>query len=134
MLASAQLPVQQKVAEELGVAQSLVSRARNRRLRRVTPKVRLLIDYATSRIDAEELATIAARALEADADAAKVAASRTEPARSSPSDGRFRKQAIEGVKAYIADGFDPRLIVEQIAVLRRAQRVRRPGRRVGEDD
>lgn len=41
---------------------------------------------------------------------------------------RYNDDALAGVKAYLKDGYDARLIVEQLAVLRRAQRVRVPGR------
>src|SRR3546814_8932774 len=38
-------------------------------------------------------------------------------------------EALSDLKAYLNDGYDPRLIVEQLVVLRRAQKLRRRGRR-----
>ena len=32
-----------------------------------------------------------------------------------------RQEALRGLEAYLADGFDPALIVEQLRVLRKAQ-------------
>lgn len=137
LLASDQLPVQMEVAKAAGVHQSLVSRARNGQLKRSTKKVAALLDYARSCVDAEERARVAAQAIDVEADDATsvVAASprRTgsKPA-SAPSDDRvgaeaFRQQALEGVDAYLNEGYDARLIVEQLVVLRRAQRLRRSG-------
>jgi hypothetical protein len=126
MLASDQMPVQQVVAHEAGVAQSLVSRARNGKLRRVTAKVRALAEYAGGRIGAEELAAIVAGVIDAeaasasqDAEAVSVGAAKLPK--------RYRKEAMDVIKSYLDDGYDPRLVIEQLAVLRRAQRVRRPG-------
>jgi hypothetical protein len=39
----------------------------------------------------------------------------------------YASEAVNGIHMYLADGYDARLIVEQIAVLRRAQRIRRTG-------
>lgn len=130
LLASSQMPVQLQIAAEVGVAQSLVSRAQNGQLRRVTDKVDRLVEYARSRIGAAELAEIAAAAL--DADVGQVA--KTDDSKSAGRDQhveRFTRKAREGIEAYLADGYDPRLVVEQLAVLRRAQRVRRPGPAAG---
>lgn len=127
MLASSQMPVQQRVAKDVGVAQSLVSRARSGRLRRITPKVRRLIEYATTRVESERLAEVVAKDLDAETHASF--SSEEAPPERRASSNRYRKEAIEGVKAYLKDGYDPRLIVEQLAVLRRAQQLRRPGPR-----
>lgn len=137
LLQSAQLPVQMEIAAAAGVHQSLVSRARNGRLRRVTSKVQALFDYARMTARAEERAIAAASAMDAEEVAQNVDAGAT---REKAAGGRevrkggrhaddpFSRQAKEGLDAYLAEGYDPRLIVEQLAVLRRAQRVRRPGR------
>jgi len=131
LLGSSQLPVQQIIAREVGVAQSLVSRARTGKLTRITEKVQRLVDYVHSRIEAEEVAaslavsTAAENAEQQDVDPAILDADTSKSSLFSS----YSKQAIEGVRAYLRDGYDPRLIVEQIAVLRRAQQVRRPGRR-----
>src|SRR3546814_5137858 len=42
-------------------------------------------------------------------------------------------EALSDLKAYLNDGYDPRLIVEQLVVLRRAQKLRRRGRRRSEE-
>lgn len=131
LLGSSQLPVQQIIAREVGVAQSLVSRARNGKLTRITEKVQRLVDYVHSRIEAEEVAaslavsTAAENAEQQDVGPAILDADTSKSSLSTS----YSKQAMEGVRAYLRDGYDPRLIVEQIAVLRRAQQVRRPGRR-----
>jgi hypothetical protein len=137
LLASPQIPVQKRIAEELEVDQPFVSRAACGLLRRVTPRVVRLHEYANMRAGGLEAARRAAAEMDAE-----VAGSRT---RSTPRHGRssgtgkasdelsersrrYEEDALEGVKAYLEDGYDPRLIVEQLAVLRRAQRLRRPGR------
>lgn len=139
LLASDQLPVQLEVAKAADVHQSLVSRARNGQLKRVTSKVTALLDYARSCVDAEERARAAAQAIDIEADIPTAIVAGGSPrtmrtATSLPSDERvgadaFRKQAREGVDAYLNEGYDARLIVEQLAVLRRAQRLRRSGPR-----
>ena len=130
LLASDQMPVQEEIARKVEIAQSLVSRALNGRLCRVTDNVARLHAYASSIVGAAELAKIAAAALEAEAEP-------EEPTRipggdaappPSPSPATFRSEALRGIESYLADGFDPRLVVEQLAVLRRAQQVRRAGR------
>jgi predicted XRE-type DNA-binding protein len=137
LLKSAQLPVQMEIAAAAGVHQSLVSRARNGRLRRVTSKVQALFEYATVTAGAEERASAAASAMEAEAVAQHVVVGVTgKKAAGGPevrqggrhADDPYSRQAKEGLDAYLAEGYDARLIVEQLAVLRRAQRVRRPGR------
>lgn len=125
MLRSDQMPVQEVIASEVGVAQSLVSRARNGRLRRITLKVRGLIEYAGGRIDAERLAGIVAAAIDAEAAAANGVDDGAVPVAKPPL--RYRKEALDGVRSYLDEGYDPRLVIEQLAVLRRAQRMRRPG-------
>jgi predicted XRE-type DNA-binding protein len=138
LLASDQLPVQEEVAEAAGVHQSLVSRARNGQLKRITGKVEALLEYARSRVDAEQVAAAAAKAIEVDlakvpessvADDEPVTGTRRSARRrvDAAVDG-YRRQARDGVETYLNEGYDPRLIVEQLVVLRRAQRLRRPGR------
>lgn len=131
LLGSSQLPVQQTIAREIGIAQSLVSRARNGKLTRITEKVRKLIEYAHLRADAAVLATNLAASIDEEfSEAANPTVQLVEQDRSKaqPLDN-YSKEALEGIKTYLKEGYDPRLIVEQLAVLRRAQQVRRPGRR-----
>lgn len=134
LLASDQLPVQEEVAKAAGVHQSLVSRARNGQLRRVTGKVQALLDYARSCVGAERSAAAAAREIEADLSEAPDAGGqssrrvrRKDRRAADPAGEGYRRQARDGVETYLNEGYDPRLIVEQLAVLRRAQRLRRPG-------
>lgn len=130
MLASAQLPVQERIAEDLGVDQPFISNARNGRLKRITPRVVRLHEYATMRIAAAAAAQAAADEIDAEVAPAFPSSSSKPIAGNTPSSAvrRYDDDALAGVKAYLKDGYDARLIVEQLAVLRRAQRVRVPGR------
>lgn len=138
MLGSPQIPVQARVAADLGVDQPFVSNARNGRLKRVTPRVRRLIEYATMRVDGAKAGKAAADEIDAEVESVTLGSARlpnsgprsegTSPVGGATDARRYDEDALAGVKAYLDDGYDPRLIVEQLAVLRRAQRVRRPGR------
>jgi hypothetical protein len=139
LLASDQLPVQEEVARAVGVHQSLVSRAQNGQLKRLTAKVETLLEYARSRIGAEQTAADAVEPINADQALPSVlSATADQPAigtgtgraarsRDDPAAEGYRRQARDGIETYLNDGYDPRLIVEQLVVLRRAQRLRRPG-------
>lgn len=132
MLASPQLPVQERIAEELEVDQPFISNARNGKLKRVTPRVVRLREYASMRISAALAADEAAAGIDAETAAPPSPRSgRTSDAGQQTGARRYEDDAIAGVKAYLQDGYDARLIVEQLAVLRRAQRVRRPGAQAG---
>jgi hypothetical protein len=124
MLASPQIPVQKQVAADLGVDQPFISNARLGKLRRVTGRVINLFEYASARVEAGRAAEAAAAGLEAELGSGEPAPRRRSRRKAAP----YEADALAGVKAYLRDGYDPRLIVEQLAVLRRAQRVRRPGR------
>lgn len=113
LLGSPFLPVQEVIAREVGCDQPFISRAANRRLIRITDRVTELRRYAIMRIRAERLAGHAASANKRQTDQGI--------------DGDYADEAVSGLHMYLADGYDARLIVEQIAVLRRAQRIRRPG-------
>lgn len=136
LLASAQLPVQQEIAAAAGVHQSLVSRAQNGQLKRVTAKVCTLLEYARARAGAEEAAAAAAESVDAEEVGGPAAAdgeidrggARLADAAVAVAAESYRREALDGVETYLKEGYDPRLIVEQLAVLRRAQRLRRPGR------
>lgn len=136
MLASPQLPVQERIAKDLGVDQPFVSNARNGKLKRVTPRVIRLREYASMRIDAAAAAKSAAEEIDAEVESTSSTARRRPESRvpSSSAVRRYDDDAIAGVKAYLQDGYDARLIVEQLAVLRRAQRVRIPGRSASGDE
>jgi hypothetical protein len=132
LLASAQLPVQQEIAAAAGVHQSLVSRAQNGHLKRMTAKVRTLLEYARSRAGAEEAAAAAAKSVDAEEVGGPASADggidRGSARLADAAAECLRREALDGVETYLQEGYDPRLIVEQLAVLRRAQRLRRPGR------
>ena len=126
MLGSAQLPVQERIAQDLGVDQPFISNARNGKLKRVTPRVTKLHEYARMRIEAASIAHTAANEIDAEAPPNPASPASGKPP--SATRHRYAEDALAGVKAYLQDGYDARLIVEQLAVLRRAQRVRVPGR------
>lgn len=138
LLASDQLPVQQEIARVAGVHQSLVSRAQNGQLKRRTPKVDMLLEYARSHAGAAAAAVAAAAALDQESgkldppdssadDTGNEGKRRKAPPGSTAAEA-YRRQARDGIETYLNEGYDPRLVVEQLAVLRRAQRVRRPGK------
>jgi hypothetical protein len=125
MLTSSLIPVQKRIAADLEVDQPFISNARLGKLRRVTPRVIALFEYARVRIASGAAAEAAAAGIEAElATDGEPTSRRRLRHRAAP----YEADALAGVKAYLRDGYDPRLIVEQLAVLRRAQRVRRPGR------
>lgn len=132
LLGNDQLPVQQEVARAAGVHQSLVSRALSGQLRRVTGKVNALLEYARSRAgaDAALLAAKMARGMTTTVASTTRKTERKSDPRSAPEVAAesYRRQARDGIETYLSDGYDPRLLVEQLAVLRRAQRLRRPGK------
>jgi hypothetical protein len=108
-----------------------VSNATRGALKRVTDRVTKLYEYASSRIDAERRAQEAARSVDEEVggvDRAAIDAEAVAP-EGGPPDNPMSDEAMSDLRAYLEDGYDPRLIVEQLVVLRRAQQVRRPGRR-----
>ena len=137
------MPIQRVIGDEAGVSQSTVSRAIHGRLGQ-TPGARKLWDYAAER--QEILAT--ERLIDGDgmvptpAERSGVRARRRDriadehsravvPARGKRHQ-ELERRAVEGLQDYLADRFDPLLVIEQLAVLRRAQdsaRRARPERR-----
>lgn len=122
-LADPRMPVQVVIAKEAVVPQSVVSRALNGRLARVTDNVRRLMQYANSRIPGEFGVDV-----EPDLAGATEPLDATSPAQWS---GNLGRNAEKELRDYLRDGYDPGVIIAQIDLLRRAQRVRRPGRTVG---
>lgn len=118
------LPVQSEIAREIEEDQPFVSKAECGMLRRVTDRVVKLYEYASSRVDAEARAKVASASADVEAEGGSS---------TSPVIDAIRADAIKDLNAYLDDGYDPRLIVEQLVVLRRAQRLRRPGRHRGEE-
>lgn len=132
LLKSPLLPVQSMIAKEIGEDQPFVSNAGRGILKRVTDRVTKLYEYASSRIEAEERAREAARSVDEEVDetdgpvvGVTMADGNIVEAPVDP----VSDEAMSDLRAYLDDGYDPRLIVEQLVVLRRAQQLRRPGRR-----
>ena len=99
------MPTQTAISREVGVDQPLVSRARRGQLKRVTPRVRRLCEYAESKAD--EIGRLKRR--------------RHERAKRRPS---LVQEVLTDCRAYLRDGCDPIILRDQLAVLRRAQGVR----------
>lgn len=102
------LPSQVALARGAGVDQPLVSRALNGELKRFTPRVGRLADYVDKRIATMRKATVAG---------ARGAATR--PDRKST--GQTAVLALRSCREYLDDGHDPKVLLDQVAILRRAQ-------------
>lgn len=111
------LPGQSALARGAGVDQPLVSRALNGELVRFTPRVERLSDHVDMRISS--LAPMRASQV------AAVKQGRRLP------EGRAVQRALETCKRYLSDGCDPAVLVDQVGILRRAQR--RPQGRPAKD-
>lgn len=124
------MPRQVVIARESGVSQSTVSRASQGLIKTVSPGARRLWTYTSGRMDV--IAAIPKGQTE-QPNGAAVTKSRRRPRRrrqpelmgageltglSSP---ELQALAITGLKDYLADAFDPLLVIEQLSVLRRAQ-------------
>lgn len=107
MLRAAGLPTQAVLADEAGVDQGLVSRARRGQLKRSTHRVARLERVVRSRF--EQLALVE-----------RLASDDGKRCIETPG----HAEVLEQVSRYLADGFDASLLVQQLAVLRRAQRSR----------
>lgn len=133
------MPVQKVIAAEAGVSQPTVSRAIRRRIKSSSRGARKLWEYAEKRaalLDNElpQPATSDAGATESsppsssDSRPARRRASplpHHRPRGTSPGPAMASEQlaeaAMSGLREYLADEFDPQLVIEQLAVLRRAQ-------------
>ena len=124
------MPAQVVIANEAGVSQSTVSRAIQGSIRTGSRGAIALWKYA------EERAAILDRPLESAESEIKPDAqipdrkrrprvarlrSATSPDEPLPSRKHLEEAAYKGLRDYLSDAFDPRLIIEQLAVLRRAQ-------------
>lgn len=134
MLRSPVFPVQKEIANAIGADQAFISRVMNREVKRVTQRVANLWEYARQHAEAEKNAGAASSDIDVEISSGPAVRSRSAgrekstAKRVAPASLQYADEAISGVKAYLADGYDARLILEQIQVLRRAQHVRRPGR------
>src|SRR3546814_552107 len=127
------LPMQSTIAREIGEYQPFVSNASRGILKRVTTRVTKLYKYASSRIKAEERARKAAQSAEdeigREIDDFAFRTHQRANGDTMRTVDPVVNEALSDLKAYLNDGYDPRLIVEQLVVLRRAQKLRRRGRR-----
>lgn len=115
MLADPRMPVQQSIAKAADVPQGLVSMAANGRLKRVTGRVRRLIEYSDNLLESME----PRRQADDKGEVPKVA-------------DAFHSAVIAAeieLKNYLREGYDPAVVIAQLDLLRRAQQVRRPSRR-----
>lgn len=139
------MPPQSIVALEAGVSQPTVSRAMRSQIKTITRSVRKLWSYTERRLEVLQATPatpqkIMSASVKADGPAQSALSRRrrarplprVQPgasARSSESDqGELAIAALDGLRDYLADKFDPKLVIEQLAVLRRAQD---PARRRG---
>jgi hypothetical protein len=119
MLRSEAIPSQLAVAKAIGCDQPFISRARAGKIRRVTPRVEKLWSYAKTRIASMQTAPLL------------TSGGPDEPPRQAKRSYASRnledaavaalQEAKTSFQQYLDDGYDPRLIVDQINVLRRAQ-------------
>lgn len=146
------MPIQRVIGEECGVSQSTVSRALHGLIGQ-SPGAKKLWRYAQERMtvlggDRSDAEGPAAAVLATPTmDKARIRAKRqprladargleTLPVSQSRRED-LERQAIEGLRDYLDDRFDPMLVIEQLAVLRRAQdsgRRARTARSQGESD
>ena len=98
------IPPQTEIAQALGVDQPFVSRAKADQLIRITERVRALRKYASER----------RRAYRRDAH-------RPAPDQPEAVQEEVRDAAIAACQDYLEAGFDPRVLRDQVALLRRAQ-------------
>lgn len=99
------IPSQTEIAQALGTDQPFVSRALAGELVRITPRVVALRRYAFMRIRAYSSGSVA-----------------TAPAGEAME--AIRRSAIAECQDYLEAGFDPRVLQDQVCLLRRAQTVR----------
>lgn len=130
------MPIQRVIGEEAGVSQSTVSRAIHRQIQGDSEGAKRLWAYTEARArllgsgDSGGGEETSAPVVAAPADAPRQRAARA-PRRRHPlgrvgaaPDTRPQdlvQQAMQGLRDYLEDRFDPSLVIEQIAVLRRAQ-------------
>lgn len=115
MLADPRMPVQQAVGKAANVPQGLVSMAANGRLKRVTARVRRLVEYSDNLLGSVDL-----RAQNEKTNEVLEVADEVHPAEIA---------AENELRDYLREGYDPAVVIAQLDLLRRAQQVRRPTRR-----
>lgn len=126
------MPVQRVIGEEAGVSQSTVSRAVHRKIRSHSAGALKLWRYAEERLrilqESPVLEVEAAPNLSPPngrrAPRRPKLARESFPASVVMSEGERQtlgRRAMQGLREYLDDRFDPQLVIEQLAVLRRAQ-------------
>ncbi|WP_426266920.1 hypothetical protein [Sphingomonas sp. LHG3443-2] len=126
------MPVQRVIGEEAGVSQSTVSRAVHRKIRSQSAGARKLWRYAEERVRIlQESPVLQVEAAPNLLPTNRRRASRQPrlaegaPPASVVLNERERqslgRRAMQGLRDYLEDRFDPQLVIEQLAVLRRAQ-------------
>jgi hypothetical protein len=127
------MPVQTVIADEAGVSQSTVSRAIQGKIKTSSKGARRLWDYASGRMAILETSGAADGSSRAPrrrgGHRTRNPSRRPPPTRSLSGDREaLAEVAIKGLRDYLHDSFDPMLIIEQLAMLRRAQDPKRKGR------
>lgn len=105
-LKSDHLPSQEAIASAVGVDQPLVSRARNGELRRLTSRVERLAKYVNMRI-------IRLRG-------SRLSAGPVDPQEIKPKH-MVELEALATCQEYLRQGCDPKVLIDQVGLLRRAQ-------------
>lgn len=114
------MPSQAVIGAAAGVSQSTVSRAIAGRIGE-SRGAKLLWDYVQTRPH---------ETVVPHASSTKRRASRPRKIRATKQNKKLREEALQSLQAYLDDMFDPRIVIEQISVLRRAQRVNARGRKL----
>ena len=121
------MPPQTVIAREAGVSQSTVSRALHGKIRTNSIGAQSLWDYATARVqvlestDQQNEARHAAIEIPRQTRASRIPRRRRTGPNSDYDWDRLAREALAGLQDYLNDAFDPALVIEQLAVLRRAQ-------------
>lgn len=124
------MPAQTVIARESGVSQSTVSRASQGLIRTPSDGARRLWTYTSGRL--EVIASTPAGRAEQPSGRTATKSRRKPQRRRQPDHTRagdmavlskpeLKALAMAGLEDYLADAFDPLLVIEQLSVLRRAQ-------------
>jgi len=129
------MPVQTVIADEAGVSQSTVSRAIQGKIKTNSKGAGKLWDYTSARMAiletscATDSSSRAPRRRELHRTHNPSRRGPSTPNRTLPRDREgLAEVAIKGLRDYLDDSFDPMLIIEQLAMLRRAQDTKRKSR------
>ena len=111
------LPPQEVIASAIDTDQPFISRAKRGALKRVTARVQRLDDYLSRR------ATLSAK-LDEQGDTFRGAVQHRSVTRLHPKrtrDDREVKLARKSCETYLSEGYNPRVLIDQIDLLRKAQ-------------